>query len=421
MRELARDREPEPGPATVARPERPEDPFQLLVVDSRSGVRHDDRHRAVRGRERELDAAAFRRPAERVREQVRDDLEHAVAVRDDHRLRADVGAVVDRATPGDVSERRERALAQLLHVDLFLQHREPVRVELRKIEHVADEPLEPHRLLPDHAERRLLHRSVVDHALAQCGYVAADRRERRSKLVRHRHEEVPRELLRLGQLRRHVAEARREMRDLVAAARRRHLDVVVAAGDLVRGRGEREQRLRDPPRKVQPEESRDDHAAAERDRQLLDQRDPAAPKLRHGLRDDHRTEELLREIERFRDGEVVIRPVMRLDVQVDCRHPAVLQLGDVDRLLGQGRERLEQPSAGERRDEEDLVAADRALEARPVHGGGPGLARVQLHDSDRLSPQLVDRMRSGIALEEPDRDQRRDEPGEDDAEQEQRR
>ena len=49
------------------------------------GVGDRDGDGAVRGRERQLDPAAVGRPAEGVREQVGDDLQHPVAVGDDHR------------------------------------------------------------------------------------------------------------------------------------------------------------------------------------------------------------------------------------------------------------------------------------------------------------------------------------------------
>ena len=42
------------------------------------------------------------------------------------------------------------------------RHREAPRVELREVEHVSDEPLEPHRLGGDHVERGRAQRRVVD-------------------------------------------------------------------------------------------------------------------------------------------------------------------------------------------------------------------------------------------------------------------
>src|SRR5690349_1167864 len=44
--ELARDREAEPGPTAVTRPERPEDPLAFLRPDARTRVGHDDGDRS---------------------------------------------------------------------------------------------------------------------------------------------------------------------------------------------------------------------------------------------------------------------------------------------------------------------------------------------------------------------------------------
>ena len=96
-RQLAGDRQPEPGAAAVPRPERPEDPLAVGRLDPRSGVRDRDRDGAVRGGERELDPTAVGRPPEGVGEQVGDDLEHPVTVGDDHRRTVAVAAVVDLA------------------------------------------------------------------------------------------------------------------------------------------------------------------------------------------------------------------------------------------------------------------------------------------------------------------------------------
>ena len=87
---------------------------------------------------------------------------------------------------------------------------------------------------------------VVDDALAQRGDVAADRRQRRPQLVRDGHQEVALELLRLGEPRRHLAEAVGEVADLAAAGDARHLDAVVARRDLVGRVREGEHRPGDP-------------------------------------------------------------------------------------------------------------------------------------------------------------------------------
>ncbi len=57
-------------------------------------------------------------------------------------------AVVDRPAPRLLAEALVRLVDELPHVDLLRRDREAVRVELREIEDVADEPLEPLRLAP---------------------------------------------------------------------------------------------------------------------------------------------------------------------------------------------------------------------------------------------------------------------------------
>ena len=142
---------------------------------------------------------AVRRPAERVREQVRDDLQDAVAVGHDHRLGGHLLRVVDLPLLRLLAEREVRLLEQPGHVDLLVADREAPRVELREVEHVADEPLEPHRLGGDHVERGRAQRRVVDDSLAERLDVPADRGQRRAQLVRDGHQEVALELLGLGQ------------------------------------------------------------------------------------------------------------------------------------------------------------------------------------------------------------------------------
>src|SRR5262249_56778086 len=79
-RELAGDRQPEAGALAVARPERPEDPLLLVCCDAGPVVLDGNADRPVLLRERDADPAAVRGPTERVREQVRDHLQDAVAV-----------------------------------------------------------------------------------------------------------------------------------------------------------------------------------------------------------------------------------------------------------------------------------------------------------------------------------------------------
>ena len=84
-------------------------------------------------------------------------------------------AVVDLAPAGLLGERAVRLIEDTLEVDLLVTHREPVRLQLREVEHVADEPLEPVGLGGDDVERRPHLLGLGDDALAQ-----APRRDRGS-------------------------------------------------------------------------------------------------------------------------------------------------------------------------------------------------------------------------------------------------
>src|SRR5205823_4079594 len=99
QRQLVRDRETQPGAAAPTRPERPEDPLALRRPDPRAAVVDHDVDRPVGRAQLEADPPAVGRPAEGVRQQIRDDLEHAIAVRDDHGLGVDPAAVLDSAPP----------------------------------------------------------------------------------------------------------------------------------------------------------------------------------------------------------------------------------------------------------------------------------------------------------------------------------
>ena len=234
---------PPPSPG----PERPEDPLRHLRLDPRSRIRDRDLDLVVRRGEREVDTPSRRRPLDRVRDQVRDDLQDAVAVGDEHGVTVELELVLDAARVRLRRERRVGALAEHAHVDLLAPEREAARVELREVENVTDEPLEPHRLLRDDLERALLRGLVVDDSVPQRGDVPADRGQRSAQLVRDRHEEVAGELLRLRELRGHLVEPSGEPVDLGAGAGvRRQRDVVVARRDLVGSGRERLERPRDP-------------------------------------------------------------------------------------------------------------------------------------------------------------------------------
>ena len=78
--------------------------------------------------------------------------------------------------------------------------------ELREVEHVADEPLEPDRLGGDDVERRALELGVVEEPVADRVDVPLDRGQRRSQLVRDRHQELALALLGRREPRRHLVE-----------------------------------------------------------------------------------------------------------------------------------------------------------------------------------------------------------------------
>ena len=145
-RELLRDREPEARASARLRDERPEEPLAHLRRDAGAGVLDGDVHGAVPLCELERDAAAVRRRVERVREEVPDDLQHAIAVGRDDGPRLHLLVIVDRPPARLFAEPVVRLVDELHHVDLLRGDREAVRVELREIEDVADEPLEPLRL-----------------------------------------------------------------------------------------------------------------------------------------------------------------------------------------------------------------------------------------------------------------------------------
>ncbi len=65
---------------------------------------------------------------------------------------ADVDPVVDRPSARLLAEGLVRELDELLHVDLLAQDGESMCVELREVEDVADEPLQPVGLGGDDVE-----------------------------------------------------------------------------------------------------------------------------------------------------------------------------------------------------------------------------------------------------------------------------
>ncbi len=211
---------------------------------------------------------------------------------------------MDLAPLGLLGERLVGQVEQPFEVDLLLDEGEAVRVELRQVEEVADEAGQPVGLGLDDLERGVARVGIRGEPLPQRVDVAADRRQRRPQLMRHGHQEVPLPLVRLREPPGHLAEALREVTDLVAGADRLDLDVVAPARDPVCGTRQREQRLRDAPREVQKEQSGDEQAAEEGEPDPPDQDRPALPQLRARLGDDEGPERLPEQLDRLRDREV---------------------------------------------------------------------------------------------------------------------
>ena len=90
-----------------------------------------------------------------------------------------------------------------------------MRVELREIEDVADEPLEPLGLGAITSSDCLAQLRILGDALAERLHVAADRRQRRPQLVRDGHEEVPLQLVGLREPRGHLPKRSARCADLV--------------------------------------------------------------------------------------------------------------------------------------------------------------------------------------------------------------
>ena len=103
----------------VPRPEGPEDSLSLLPRDARTAVIDRDPDRPVDLGQGKTNAAAVGRPAESIREQVRDHLQHAVAVGLEDGRGGDRAAVVDPPPARLFAEGRVSAVDQPLQVDFF--------------------------------------------------------------------------------------------------------------------------------------------------------------------------------------------------------------------------------------------------------------------------------------------------------------
>jgi hypothetical protein len=87
--------------------------------------------------------------------------------------------------------------------------------------------------------------------------------------VRHRHQEVPLDLLGLGETPRHLPEALGQVRDLRPARHGGNLDGVPPQRDLVRDLGQLDERPRQPPRQIDGESRGDEQTAEEGEREAV--------------------------------------------------------------------------------------------------------------------------------------------------------
>ena len=187
--------------------------------------------------------------------EIRDHLEDAVAVGHDRRRVSVLDQLVVDLSPARLlGERRVRLLYEPAHVDFLGEHCEAMRPELRQVEDVSDEPLEPGSLGRDDVERSLNQLGVVDEAVAERVHVSLDRRERCAELVRDGHQEVPLTLFGFGEPDGHLVETLGKMADLAPAACF-DADVVSPCGDLVGRVRQLPHRTGDPPRQVPGERS----------------------------------------------------------------------------------------------------------------------------------------------------------------------
>ena len=170
---------------------------------------------------------------ERVRDQVGDDLQDAIAVAEHHGPRGDADLQIDAAPASLLALRADGALAGGRRRRPPRLERELARLQPSQIEQVADQPLETPGLSQHDLERRVALILAVDDAVRDRLDMPLDGRQRSAQLVRDAHQEVALVLVRLLQLARHLLERRRELAQLVRALRRQ-MHVVVTERDTAR-------------------------------------------------------------------------------------------------------------------------------------------------------------------------------------------
>ena len=283
--ELADDREPEAGADPTLRAElvveveAVEGAGQVVFGDPRAVV-HD---LETSGCGEDPHGPAHRRRAERVLDEVREGLEHAIriACRErvglGHRVQADAERAGDRLVP---LERGDRHLAE---IDLLGPDRERAATQASQVEQVADEPLEPPRLALDHRARP----GRLQHAVLERLGMTADRRQRGLQLVADGEEKRLLGLLRPLELGREVVERRGERRDLARPGRAERLGVLARRQGAARV-GDARDRSRDRAREEQRDDRRERRSDETRDPEADGERGPVGGGTRCGTEQDDR-------------------------------------------------------------------------------------------------------------------------------------
>ena len=239
------------------------------------------------------------------------------------------------------------------------------------------------------------------------------------------HQEAPLALRSLRETLGHLAEPVGEMGDLVPRPNPWQLDVVAPLRHLVRGCRECEHRLREPSREVPEESGSDDQAAEERKPDTPDEHQPPVAELCLRLRDDERAERLAAERDRFDDrheGPILSRrreldPGRRLGQSFEAC-VGLTQLTEARRLA---REDLD-PDVVQVRSRRLLeLRRSEARRRRSLVDALKRLLLVQVGEPSGLPPEVVHGLVDDVVLKEAHGDDRRHEPGDQHAENEEGR
>ncbi|ESS40103.1 hypothetical protein P355_3092 [Burkholderia cenocepacia KC-01] len=195
LRDVAHDRQAEPQTALRRRErafrpaERVEQVRQVFRRDALPGVGDGQPHALAGARQRHVDAAARRRELDRVRQQVRQDLAQAFAVRGNHAGRHRVFR--RQHEPVRLGGRVEFTcgVAHDPHeVDRHAFETQPAGREGRGVEQIGDHVRQRPRAAIDRVDRLL--REALPVGVAQYLDPAVDHVQRRAQLVRHRRQQL---------------------------------------------------------------------------------------------------------------------------------------------------------------------------------------------------------------------------------------